>query len=552
MEITNLAQLIVEQSRLQPRTPAVYFPQGRDSNGRVAYTHLTFAQLNKRSDFLAWGMQARGLRPGRRALLMIRPALDFYALFFALFKLGAVPVLIDPGMGWRGFLKCVRQVQPEAFLGIPAAQLLRLFCPRSFQSVQTNITLGRRWFWGGDSIRELPGENRPYPIFTPDPDEPAAVLFTSGSTGPAKGVTYTQRIFRTQVQLVQREYNIQPGEIDLACFPLFSLFSVGLGAAVAIPDLDPTRPASVNPKRIIEAIQSLPVTYSFGSPTLWGKVAKYCAEKKLTLPGLKRVIMAGAPVPGQVHDWLLNQVLDRDAETYTPYGATESLPVANFRGREMLSQTRAASAAGRGMCVGRPIPEIQSLIIRISDNPLEEYHQIEPLPQGEIGELCVKGDCVTREYYRNPEATRGAKIRQGAEIWHRVGDVGYFDSQGRFWFCGRKNQRVQTRDRQGQPVTLFTIPCEAIFNNFPGVRRSALVGLGSKGEQIPVMIIEPEPRQIPNREEILSQTTQLPLTALIQELLFHPSFPVDVRHNAKINREALAHWAGQRLRRISR
>lgn len=549
MEINNIAQLIVDQSRRQPRAPAIYFPQSRDGSGRVAYTHLTFAQLNERSDFLAWGLQAQGLRPGQKALLMIRPSLDFYALFFALFKIGAVPVMIDPGMGWSGFLKCVRQVQPEAFLGIPAAQLLRLLCRRSFRSVKTNITLGRRWFWGGCSVQELPGENKPYPLFVPALDDPAAVLFTSGSTGPAKGVTYTQRIFLTQVQLVQREYNIKPGEIDLACFPLFSLFSVGLGAAVVIPDMDPTRPAFVNPERIIEPIRNLPVTYSFGSPTLWGRVAKYCAENDIALPGLKRVIMAGAPVPGQVHDWLLNQVLDHDAETYTPYGATEALPVANFRGREMLSETRQATSAGKGMCVGKPIPEISAMTIKISDAPITDFSQVEPLPAGEIGELCVKGDCVTREYYLRPDATRMAKIPQGQEFWHRMGDVGYLDEQGRFWFCGRKNHCVQTRDPQGRPLTLFTIPCEAIFNSIPGVHRSALVGVGPKGDQTPVIIIEPEPGQRLQPEEILSRSAQSPVTGLIRQVLFHPAFPVDVRHNAKINREALSRWAGKRLGR---
>jgi len=502
--------------------------------------------LDALSDRYAWGMQALGVRPGMKALLMIRPCLEFYGLVFALFKAGAVPVMIDPGMGWKGFFRCVEQVEPEAFLGIPAAHLLRRLRPKTFSRVRVSITLGGRFgaWCGGVPVTALTGPAQPFPIYEPEPDDLAAVLFTSGSTGPAKGVSYTHRIFATQVEILRREYGIRPGEIDLACFPLFSLFSVALGATAAIPDMDPTRPAFVDPQRIVEPIINLGVTYSFGSPTLWERVAQACVKQKITLPGVRRVIMAGSPVPGRVHDLLLNHVLEPGAETFTPYGATECLPVANFRGSEMLAETWAATRQGKGMCVGRPLEDNEVRIIAVTEDAIPTWRDDLTLPVGQIGEICVKGPVVTREYYGRPDATAAAKIADGEAVWHRVGDLGYLDDVGRLWFCGRKAHRVETA-----AGVLYSVCCEAIFNEAPGVRRSALVGIGPRPRQTPAIVIEPEPGKYDelsaNPARLQAVAAANPLTANIQKVLFHRQFPVDVRHNAKINREALAAWAAK-------
>lgn len=545
---SNIAQCLKNEASRQPRNRAVIFKTGRDKEGRPAYSHLTFSQLDSRSDFFAWGMKKLGMQPGMKVLLMIRPSLDFYALVFALFKIGSVPVMIDPGMGWPGFLKCVEQVAPEGFIGVPEAHLLRLFSNKPFTSVKINVTLGHFCFWGGCRVGKLPGKNESYPVYAPAPGETAAVLFTSGSTGPAKGVTYTHDIFKTQLDILRNEYKIGPGDIDLACFPLFSLFTVGLGACAVVPQMDPTHPAQVDPLEIIEPITNLGVTYSFGSPTLWDRVSRYCVEHKIKLHGITRIIMAGSPVPGRVHEALLKHVLDEGAETFTPYGATESLPVANFRGSQMLTDTRDKTDRGAGMCVGKPLDINQVAIIKISDTEISEWNKALILPQGEIGEICVKGPVVTKEYYKRPEATKLAKIREGEEIWHRIGDLGYFDENGCLWFCGRKAHRVECDN--GNNI-LFSIRCEAIFNLIPGVKRSALVGIGERPHQTPVIIIEPEQNNYKklaaNRELFLKTAADNPLTKSIKHVLFTHAFPVDVRHNAKINREELAQWASELL-----
>jgi acyl-CoA synthetase (AMP-forming)/AMP-acid ligase II len=547
----NIAHRLPLMAEQHPFQRAVVFPESRDRTGRVAYTQLTFSQLDRLCDRYAWGLQEAGVRQGMKTLLMVRPSLDFFALTFAIFKLGAVPILIDPGMGWKNFMRCVEQSAPEAFLGIPAAHVLRLVKRRFFRSIRIPITLGKRWFWGGTSVGEMPDRAEPFPVQAVDPQDTAAVLFTTGSTGPAKGVVYSHRIFTTQTEILREQYGIGPGDIDLPCFPLFALFSTALGATAVIPDMDPSKPAHVDPERIIEPILNQGVTYSFGSPTLWARVGKYCEERGIRFPTLTRIIMAGAPVPGYVHQRLLGSVLPGGAQTYTPYGATESLPVANFTGREMLAETADKTRAGQGMCVGKPLPNIQCRIIRISDESIAIWDDDLVVPDGTIGEICVKGDVVTRQYHNLPEATTLAKIADGDAVWHRMGDMGYLDDKGRIWFCGRKAHRVETGEQ-----TLFTVRCEAIANEHPAVYRSALVGIGQdRHHQTPVLILEPLPDQYPAdsaaeaklRKEVTELLKANPETAGIQRLLFHRSFPVDIRHNAKIRREVLADWAAAQI-----
>jgi acyl-CoA synthetase (AMP-forming)/AMP-acid ligase II len=237
------------------------------------------------------------------------------------------------------------------------------------------------------------------------------------------------------------------------------------------------------------------------------------------------------------------------AQVHTVYGATEALPVASIGSDEILGETRHATDRGRGVCVGRPVPGIEVRIIRISDVPIPEWSDDLPVPDGTIGEIAVAGPIVTREYFNRPEATRLAKIADRARsvLFHRMGDLGYLDDRGRIWFCGRKSHRVVLPDE-----TLFTIPCEAIFNAHPDVFRSALVGVRRGGETRPVICVEPV-RRLSRveygrvRGELLERGAGFPHTRRIRTILFHPAFPVDIRHNSKIFRERLAVWAGRRL-----
>ena len=549
-------------TRMAERTPnqiAVAAPKRPRPRGRSDYDTVTFCELDEDSSQIAAGLQKHGVRPGHRIVLMVRPGIDFIALTFALFKTGAVVVLIDPGMGRQHLLQCLQDVRPNGFVAIPVVQMARWIYRKRFEDAQLNVTVGRKWFgpfgpWDGPTLTAMRRSTASEMLVTNiGGDAPAAIIFTTGSTGPPKGVLYRHENFAAQVQQLQEFYQIQPGEIDLPGFPLFGLFNSAMGVSTIIPDMDPRKPAEVDPKRIVQAIDDWNVTQAFGSPAIWNVVGQYCEREKVQLNSLRRILSAGAPVPPHVLRRMVN-ALPAGGDMHTPYGATESLPVASIAASEVLNATAARSAEGMGTCVGRRFSGIQWRVIQISDDPILTIDDAVPVESGKIGELIVRGPTITREYVTRTESNEAAKIRDGQDIWHRLGDVGYLDDQERFWFCGRKAHRLETSNG-----TMFTVPCEAIINQHPSIYRSALVGIGPVGKQMPVIVAEPWPEHWPKDakakqtlcHELYERAQSSTLTRSIekQRFLLHPSLPVDIRHNAKIFREQLGPWAEQALSR---
>lgn len=548
----NIADRLKQSAQAWPFQKAVVFPAGRDRQGRYTYSSLTFRQLDQESDRLARGLIRLGVQPGTRMALMVRPSLEFIALTFALFKAGAVIILIDPGMGRKNIMRCLAEVEPEGFVAIPLAQLIRKLKHRTFSKARLNVTVGDPVLTSGiDYEWLLGGEWEPFEMVQRTATDPAAVIFTSGSTGPPKGVAYEHGMFWSQVDLLRDYYQIQPGEVDLPGFPLFALFNSAMGVTTVVPDMDPTKPAQVDPKKIIRQINDQGVTQAFGSPAMWNRIGRYCEQHQIQLPSLKRVLSAGAPVPVHVIQRMRQTFTNSETDINTPYGATESLPVASICGRDVLEKTSEQTQSGAGTCVGTPFPGVQVRIIQIHNEPIKTIEQAVEMPAGEIGEIIVQGPMATREYFKRPEATQLAKIPDGDRFWHRMGDVGYRDAEGKLWFCGRKAHMLET-----SRGAMFTICCEAIFNQHPRVYRSALVGVGSKPNQKPVIIVEPEPGDFPENQadrdrftqELLELGKANVLTESIETILFHHSLPVDIRHNVKIFREKLTPWAEKQVK----
>lgn len=554
----NVARRLDEIADTRPYAIAIAEPSGRFKQGRRVYRTITFAELAAETDRLARGFVDYGVKPGMRLALLVRPSIDFIALVFGLLKSGAVQILIDPGLGRRHLIRCLAEAEPEGFVAMPAVQAIRFLLRRRFPRARFNVTVGRRLWWDGVTLVEIRRSGTPAKVLPETgSDDPAAIIFTTGSTGPPKGVLYRHGNFARQVTEIRDKYGIMPGEIDLPCFPLFGLFNCAMGVTTVLPQMDPSHPAKVDPRRIVEAIHQWQVTQSFGSPAVWNRVGAYCRANSIHLSSVCRVMSAGAPVPARVLA-AMKACIHPDGEVHTPYGATEALPVATIAASEVLEDTWRQTEQGRGICVGRRFPGIDWRIIRIVDGPILSLSDSEELPSGEIGELMVRGPVVTAEYVTRREANAVAKIkdRAGSEgemaprFWHRMGDAGYLDHEGRFWFCGRVAHRVVTK--QGP---MYTIPCEAIFNRHPRVFRSALVGIGQRGSQRPVIVIEPErgkmPRTRADRARFAAELRELAVsnavTASIDTFLFHRSMPVDIRHNAKIFREKLAVWAARRL-----
>lgn len=507
-------------------------------------TQTTFKQLEEESSLIASGLLHHGMKKGDRVLVMVPYGTEFVTLTFALFKAGAVPVLIDPGLGKKNVLHCIKQSEPKGIIAIPLAHAIKTLMPAAFKSIQLSVTVGKRWFWLGPTLNQIKRSGQTnYQMSDTTEDQEAAVLFTSGSTGPAKGVLYTHGMFDQQTRVLREHFGILPGEKDLPTFPLFGLFSTGMGMTSVIPDMDPTCPAKVDPENIIRPIQQYGITSSFGSPALWNTVSRYCNNKGVHLASLKRILIAGAPVSGTLLK-RFESILEPDCKVLTPYGATEALPVTSIERQEIINDTWAQSEKGEGTCVGKPVPGAEVKIIRISEEPILKWEEGLEVPKGQIGEIIVKASWVTKTYFNREDVTHLAKISDGETFWHRMGDVGKWDEQNRLWFCGRKSHRVVTHLE-----TLFTIPCESLFNQHPDVRRSALVGIGSGSHREPVIIIEPENKnRVANNsvdfiQELLEIAAASTHTRSIKKILFYPDFPVDVRHNAKIFREKLAAWA---------
>ncbi len=542
----NIAASLPRLARERPDQIAMRCP-GRDGAYAIA---LSYAELDARSDAIAAGLAKRGIVRGTRTVLMVRPTPEFFLLMFALFKAGAVPVLVDPGIDKRALKQCLDEAQAEAFIAIPLAHFARALLGWA-RSARMRITTGARAILADATLADVErdGANAGPQLADTQPDDVAAILFTSGSTGVPKGVVYRHRHFVSQIAMMGEAFGIAPGGANLPTFPPFALFDPALGTTSIIPDMDPTRPAKANPRKLHAAIARFGVDQLFGSPALM----RVLTDHGQPLPGLKTVMSAGAPVPADVVATLL-ALLPPDAKFWTPYGATECLPVAIIEGRELLT-LRTRTEQGAGTCVGRPVPPNEVRLIRVDDAAIDGWSDDLIVKGGLVGEITVAGPTATDTYFNRDAATRIAKIREtladgSTRIVHRMGDLGYYDSEGRLWFCGRKTQRVVTAG-----TTLCTEQMEPVFNTHRDVRRTALVGLGSFGAQRAVLCVELRTgvaaTEWPRIEEELRHLGEgFVHTAKVENFLHYPkAFPVDIRHNAKIGREKLAVWAAkQRLR----
>lgn len=537
MTSTNIASHIPAMAKLDPKRAAIV------AKVKSEWKTLTFGELDALSDSYARGLQQVGIKEGVRTVLLAPPSLEFFPLVFALFKVGAVIVMIDPGIGREAMLKCLEEVQPEAFIGIPAAQVARLLFRKPFKNVRAVVTIGPRLFWGGHTLADLKklGGVAPFEMAVPTPGQTAAILFTSGSTGIPKGAVYTHEIFDAQVRMIRDTYGITPGEIDLPTFPLFALFDPALGMTSVLPEMDFRSPAKADPAKLIEAITTHGCTMMFGSPALLDNLGRYGVEKGVKLQTIKRVLSAGAPVRVDVLE-RMTKLLPETSQLFTPFGATESLPVASIGSHEVLAETAKDARAGRGVCVGKPVEGVQVRVIRISDEPIAEWSDSLLVPPCTIGEITVRGPVVTKEYFGRPVQTAAAKIRDGEHVVHRMGDVGFLDERGRLWMCGRKGHRVQTAAK-----TWFSVPVEEVLNQHPAIKRTALVGV----DQTPVILVERERTANIGDDLLIKETRELAARHDVTKTLAHfhvfpGEFPVDKRHNAKIEREKLAVWAKEK------
>ncbi|WP_063017940.1 fatty acid CoA ligase family protein [Nocardia niwae] len=536
--------------RTDPTRVAVRYADGVGPDGLPAYRQLTYRELDAWSDTIAQRLAASGVGAGTRTIVLVLPSPELYAIMFGLLKIGAVAVVIDPGMGVRKMLRCLRAVDAEAFIGIPQAHALRVLFRRGFRTVRTAVTVGRRWFWRGESLREwgrTPTGSVP-PGRAATEDDLLFIAFTTGSTGPAKAVQLTHGNLAAMVEQVHVARAEVLPEVSLITLPLVGVLDLLLGSRCVLPPLIPSKVGATDPAHVVDAIQRFGVRTMFASPAVLIPLLEHMRVHPAALDSLDSVYSGGAPVP----DWCiagLREVLGADAKVVAGYGSTEALPMSTIESRELLAGLVERAHRGAGTCLGRPSYQVEARVVAITDDAIPTWARAEELAGGledtrGIGELVVAGPNVSARYYWPPQANALGKIVDGDRIWHRTGDLAWIDEHGRIWFCGRKSQRVATAHGP-----MFTVQVEQIFNTVEGVARTALVGIGPRGTQRPVLCVELKPGADADVVEVTlrAHAAQFDLTRTITDYLIHPSFPVDIRHNAKIGREQLAVWAAERL-----
>lgn len=549
-DIFDLASVVRTVAQTNPERVAVVAPAGRAADGKRRYERHTYERLSADAESIAVGLREMGVAERTRTVFMAPPSYEACALYVALNRVGATVVMIDPSVGYRNVGERLRRLKTEAFVGIPVTHVARIafgWGPRfvdkaivvdgSFPGARTLVSLRR----------EAPVEPRRADV---GPDDPATVLYTTGSTGPAKPALYTHRNFSGVFRIVRESWAFDGDPetlsdtipVDMAVFPAFFIVGLSAGGTVVVPPIDFVRekPATSNSAAILEVINDCGVRSLFGSPVLLENLAHHANAHGKTAPTLERVIGGGAPITGPAMEALTRMM--PNGEVFANYGATEALPSTAHSARETLGDTWAKTVAGAGICVGRPFAGVELQIAKLQDGAADEF---EPLPQGEIGEILVRSPHISARYFEDDESTRKNKIG----TWHRLGDAGYIDDDGRLWVVGRVSQRVR-----GANGPLFSLLCEPIFDAHPQVKRSGLVGVPNGSHEAAVVCVELQPDAVKAdraalRDELLALAARHVATSEIEEVLFIDRLPVDPRHNSKIERPKLAKWAAEAVRR---
>ncbi|GHI94686.1 AMP-binding protein [Streptomyces olivaceus] len=500
----------------------------RDRSGRA----ITFARLVAGCREAADAFERAGVRRGHKAVTMTGDPYHLFTTVHGLLAVGAVPVLVDPGLPRADLRQCLDEVAPEVFVGQPLAHLGRTALGWARGHVRTAVVTGAT-VPGLRRRLPVPGARRggapagPPPVRGPFPHAPddglALIAFTSGSTGVPKGAEYHHSTLLGQAETLARLVGTD-GTLFAGFLPVVLLGPV-LGHTTVAPAVNHRAPARTPSARLVRPLLENRTQVVVGSPAVLGLLAEHCARRRLVLSCVDRVVSFGAPLRAGLAD-ALHAVLRPDAEVLSAYGATECLPVSAV-------STTDARAPGAGTCVGRPLDGVAARILDAG-------------PDG-VGEIAVTGANVSPAYHARPEITAATKTATDRGVQHRTGDMGLIDGEGRIWFHGRRSHRVI-----GTDYVLTTEDVEAAADTLPGVRRTALVGVGAPGRQRAVLCVELTARG-PGRGAAVAAVRELldrrPEGRHVAAVLVHPGFPTDIRHNSKINRDRLADWATRRLRR---
>jgi acyl-CoA synthetase (AMP-forming)/AMP-acid ligase II len=484
-----------------------------------------------------------GIQKESRCIVLLPPSVNMFALTLSLFRIGAIPVMIDPGMGLKSMFKALQNTDSKFLIATPKIIPAFLLFSKQLKGIKKTLFV-RKGKSGKTGLFPITRRRTPseYKVNNPTDKDLAAIFFTSGSTGMAKGVMYQHKQIRSQLEILKNEFSYNRDEIDYCTFPLIGFFSICLGLPVALANMNMTKPSTLNPKLLIKDLNKYNCSLMFCSPMVMKKLSDYSIKRKLKLRHLKEVNIAGAAVsPKDLEKF--RSIVNENCIINTPYGATEALPLTKINDRQIEI---ANSSKGTGVCIGKALGKTQIMIIKTTNEKTGSIEHIQKLENFEIGELMVHGPQVTQSYENNDTANSLSKVydKNSDTYWHRMGDLGYKDEFGRIYFVGRKTHQIVI-----DTTVLNTIPIEHHFNKHPNVVRSGLVSVFKNNKKLAVLCIEIKHRKQKDKTiselELLAQETEE--STLVKHFLVIKNLPVDPRHNAKIFREKLTLWAQKRI-----
>jgi acyl-CoA synthetase (AMP-forming)/AMP-acid ligase II len=515
----NLATLLQQQAR--STAPAIIDRlHGRD---RVT----SFGELQQQVTRAAALLWREGLRPGDAVLVFQPMSLELYVALIALFRLGLVAMFIDPSAGLEHIEQCCSLFPPKAFIGSPKAHLLRLLSP-ALRRIPRNFVIGAHLPGAISWSRAHDMEPREE-IFQAGPETPALLTFTSGSTGQPKAALRTHGFLLTQHRVLERHFGGSAGEIDLTTMPIFVLANLASGVTSLIAAGNLRKPGSIDAGPVLEQIAHYRPTRAGASPAFWERMIDYCRERHHFLPHLRTVYVGGAPVFPHVLNGL--QAIAPQAEIVAVYGSTEAEPIAHVARSEISADDLAGMNGGRGLLAGTPAPELEVRILHEQWGAVLGPYSAQAFaaacqPVGVPGEIVVSGEHVLPGYVHG-RGDEEIKFRVEGTIWHRTGDMGYFDAQGRLWLLGRCAARI--KDGHG---TLYPFPVECAVSAHPAIKRAAVAGVN--GRRVLALELREDARSF--KQEALSQAIAW---ADLDAIHVYRRLPVDKRHNAKIDYPAL-------------
>ncbi len=518
-----------------------------DSSPVVSHqgTVVSWAAMSRRVADLAAGLADAGVRPGDRVGLLVEPSADLTSIVYAVWRAGAVVVVADKGLGFAGMRRALRGAGLDHLVAAEAG----LAAGRAMGLSGTRIAVGslspttRRLLGVDHDLDELARRGRSAAQPTaPGPDADCAVVFTSGATGPAKGVVYKHGQIRAQVDLVRATYDLRPDDTFVAAFAPFSLLGPALGLGSSVPDIDVTAPDTLTAPLLADAAAAVDARVVFASPAALRRVVATSADltsgQRETLSRVRLLMSAGAPVPASLLD-ALGRVLP-NASLHTPYGMTEVLPVTDISYAEIKE-----AGAGEGVCVGLPLPGVEVAVEPLDGTSTE----LTDLP-GVTGEICVRAAHV-KDRYDSLWATERSSTRHTG--WHATGDVGHLDEQGRLWVEGRRVHVISRSDAFVTPVAI-----EQRIEALESVGSAAVVGVGPAGAQVLVAVIVPTNAvrsRLGRRHTMRLRVADFDLAedvrrvagTTVAAVLSADRLPLDIRHASKIDRTEVARQAAEAL-----